>query len=461
MKMHRHLADVALLFLLLAMSSLSSPANAQAFSAQADPLPSWNDGAAKQAIVAYVEKVTRADSKDFVSVPQRIAVLDNDGTLWPEYPMPFQLAFALDEVKRRAAEDTAVAQDPMVQAALTGDVATLMAGKHHDGLMRIMALTHAGMTTDELATRVNDWMATAQHPRFQMPYNQLTYQPMQELLSYLRASGFKTFIVSGGGADFMRVWSEKVYGIPPEQVVGSTGHVKFEVRDGIPVLVKTLDQIFVDDREGKPVGIHQFIGRRPIACFGNSDGDQAMMEYTTIGNPLPSFGMIVHHTDAQREYAYDADAKISGKLTTALTKANELGWTVVDMKSDWNKVWTTPAPEEKPGLNPLAGKWLVEDIAGRGVVDSAQTTIEFVDDGKVAGSTSVNRYSGSVTIDGNKIQLGRMMSTRRAGPPALMDQEAKFLRAMEQVKTFRIAETGLLYFTNAEGQDVLRCSKMN
>jgi len=349
----------------------------------------------------------------------------------------------------------------MVQAALSGDFTTLMAGKHHDGLMRIMALTHAGMTTDENAARVNDWMSTAQHPRFQMPYNRLTYQPMQELLSYLRANEFKTFIVSGGGADFMRVWSEKVYGIPPEQVVGSTGHAKFEIRDGVPVLVKTLDQLFVDDREGKPVGIHQFIGRRPIACFGNSDGDQAMMEYTTIGNPLPSFGMIVQHADAEREYAYDAGAKISGKLTTALTKANELDCTVVDMKSDWNKVWTMTATEDKPALNPLAGKWLVEDIAGRGVVDSGQTRMEFNDDAKVGGSTSVNRYSGSATINANKIQFGRMLSTRRAGPPALMDQEAKFLLAMDQVKSFRIGETGLLSFTDAEGRDVLRYSKMN
>jgi hypothetical protein len=304
-----------------------------------DPLPSWNETPSKRAVIGFVDKVTRTGSSEFVAPADRIAVFDNDGTLWCENPVPFQLAFALDELKRRAPLEPALNSDPMVQAALAGDLGKLLEGKHHDGLLRVVAITHSGMTTDEFNARVVNWLQAAKHPRFQKLYTELTYQPMQELLVYLRSNGFKTFIVSGGGADFMRVLSQDVYGIPPENVVGSTGQVKFEFRDGKPVLVKTLDHLFVDDKEGKPVGIHQFIGRRPIACFGNSDGDQAMLEYTTIGNPRPSFGLIVHHTDADREYAYDANPKSSGKLTTALDAAPKNGWTVVDMKSDWKTVW--------------------------------------------------------------------------------------------------------------------------
>ena len=305
----------------------------------ADPLPSWNDTAPKKAIVAFVEKVTKDGSPDFVPVPERIAVFDNDGTLWPEDPVPFQVAFVLDELKRRAPHEPELAADPMVKAALAGDFAKLLAGKHYDGLMRIVALTHAGMTTEDFRARVEAWLASAKHPRYGKSYDQLTYEPMQEVLRYLRANGFKTFIVSGGGADFMRVWSERVYGIPPEQVVGSTARTTFELRDSGPVLVKTLDYMFVDDKAGKPVGIWQFIGRRPIACFGNSDGDHAMLQYTTINNPRPSFGLIVHHTDAEREYAYDAQPKSSGKLVEALKEAPKRGWSIVDMKTDWKRIF--------------------------------------------------------------------------------------------------------------------------
>jgi phosphoglycolate phosphatase-like HAD superfamily hydrolase len=309
--------------------------------AQIDPLPSWNDGPAKRSITAFVAKVTKDGSSDFVPPAERIAVFDNDGTLWPEDPMPFQVAFVFDELKRRAPNEPELAADPMVQAALAGNVAKLLEGPHHDGLLRIVALTHAGMTTEDFDARVKAWLGSAKHPRFGETYDQLTYQPMQEVLRYLRANGFKTFIVSGGGADFMRVWTERVYGIPPEQVVGSTGRTKFELRDSGPVLVKTLDYLFVDDKAGKPVGIWQFIGRRPIACFGNSDGDQAMLEYTTIKNPRPSFGLIVHHTDAEREFAYDANPKSSGKLVEALKEAPQRGWTVVDMKNDWKQVFAS------------------------------------------------------------------------------------------------------------------------
>jgi phosphoglycolate phosphatase-like HAD superfamily hydrolase len=303
-----------------------------------DPLPSWNDGDAKKSVLAFVTKVTKEGAPDFVPVPERIAVFDNDGTLWPENPLPFQLAFAFDSLKREAPKNPKWKDDPFVKTALDGGAPALLAD-HHKGLFHILGLTHAGMTTDEFTARVENWLKTAKHPRFGKRYDECVYKPMIEVLTHLRANGFKTFIVSGGGADFMRVWTERAYGIPPEQVIGSYAQTKFEMRAGKPVLVKTTEHVFVDDKEGKPVAIHQFIGRRPVMCFGNSDGDKAMLEYTTIGNPRPGFGLIVHHTDAEREYAYDAKPKSSGKLVEALADAPKRGWTVVDMKKDWKTVF--------------------------------------------------------------------------------------------------------------------------
>ena len=303
-----------------------------------DPLPSWQNSETKAAIRQFVQNVTNGSSPDYVPAPERIAVFDNDGTLWPENPLPFQLAFALDELNRRRPEEPAWKDDPAVQAALAGDLHALLAD-HYKGLFRIIELTGSGMTTVEFADRVRAWLSTAKHPRFDRPYDQLAYQPMLELLAYLRAHGFKTFLVSGGGADFMRVFGERVYGVPPEQVVGSNTRVVYELREDGPVLVKTMNDIFIDDKAGKPAGIHQFIGRRPIACFGNSDGDQAMLEYTTINNPRPSLGVIIHHTDAAREYAYDKTPKSTGKLVSALAQAPQRGWLVVDMKHDWLTVF--------------------------------------------------------------------------------------------------------------------------
>tara|TARA_R110002049_G_scaffold50370_2_gene143003 strand:+ start:77505 stop:78884 length:1380 start_codon:yes stop_codon:yes gene_type:complete len=434
----------------------------------AEDLASWNDGPAKQSIIDFVQKVTDQQSDHFVEPTDRIAVFDNDGTLWPEVPIPFQLAFAFDELKRRVPQEPDLKADPMVQAALAGDVGKLLEGKHHDGLLHVIAKTHAGMTTDEFDNRVQEWLATARHPRFDKRYTELTYGPMQEVLAYLRANDFKCFIVSGGGADFMRAWTEDVYGIPPENVVGSMGQTTYEMRDGLPTLVKTLDHLFVDDKEGKPVGIHQFIGRRPIACFGNSDGDQAMLEYTTIGNPRPSFGLIVHHTDAQRESAYDANPKSSGKLTTALSAAAQHGWTVVDMKEDWKSIWqetkdisSINTSHSLAAPNALLGHWLAEDIDSQGVIDRAQSTLEFDTAGSVGGNSSVNRFHGSVKIDGDRIEFGPLAMTRRAGPPALMKQESNFMAALQRVNGFRIAETGLLYLTDENGTDILRFSKID
>ena len=268
-------------------------------SMSADPLPSWNDGPAKQAVLSFIGKVTTEGSPDFLPLAERIAVHDNDGTLWPENPMPFQAAFAVDELNRRIIAEPGLASDPMAQAVLAGDLGKLLAGEHFEGLMRVLALTHAGMTIDEFRAAVETWLASAKHPRFRRPYDELTYQPMQELLRHLRANGFKNFIVSGGGADFMRVWVERVYGIPPERVVGSTTRPAFELRDSGPVLTKTLDYLFVNDKTGKPVAIHQFIGRRPVMCCGNSDGDPRDVAVHHDQQPAPKFG--AHRPPYRRE----------------------------------------------------------------------------------------------------------------------------------------------------------------
>jgi phosphoglycolate phosphatase-like HAD superfamily hydrolase len=319
--------------LLLAFLAAISVAVAQ----PADPLPSWNDGAAKKAIADFVARVTTQGGADFVPPEQRIATFDNDGTLWAEQPIYFQAAFALDRVKAMAPQHPEWKSRQPFKAFLAGDKKAL-AEQGEKGLLTLVTAAHSGMTTDDFAKSVADWLATAKHPRFNRPYNELVYRPMVELLGYLRANGFKTFIVSGGGVEFMRVWAEKAYGIPPEQVVGSSGVVKFQPGpNGKPELMKLAKVEFVDDGPGKPVGINRFIGRRPIFAFGNSDGDLQMLQWTTAG-PGPRFAGIVHHTDAAREYAYDRQSKI-GKLDKALDEAKAKGWTVVDMKQDWKKVF--------------------------------------------------------------------------------------------------------------------------
>jgi haloacid dehalogenase-like hydrolase len=301
-----------------------------------DPLSSWNDGPARQAIVDFVARVTTAGSKDFVPEPERIAVFDNDGTLWAEQPLYFQLAFALDRVQALAPQHPEWQEQQPFKAVLEGNLKTVFASGEH-GLMELVKATHTGMTTAEFEQIVKDWLAAAKHPRFQRPYTDMVYQPMLELLAYLRANGFKTYITSGGGIEFMRPWTENVYGIPPEQIIGSNGKVKFELRDGQPVLVRLPEIDFIDDKAGKPVGIHKFIGRRPIAAFGNSDGDLQMLQWTAAG-PGTRFCLIVHHTDAEREWAYDRQSSI-GRLDKALDEAKQRGWTVLDMKRDWKRVF--------------------------------------------------------------------------------------------------------------------------
>lgn len=305
-------------------------------SAQSDPLPSWNDTAPKAAIIEFVEKVSKEGSPDFVQVPERIAVFDNDGTLWVEHPMYVQLAFALDRVKAEAPNHPEWATTQPFKAVLEGDMKTL-AASGEKGLLDLIMTTHAGMTVTQFQTIVTEWLATARDPRFKKPYTELVYQPMLELLAYLRANGFKTFIVSGGGIEFMRPWTEKVYGVPPEQVVGSSIKTRFEMKDEDPTLFRLPEVNFVDDKAGKPVGIQEHIGRKPIAAFGNSDGDLQMLQWTTLAEGV-RFGLIVHHTDAEREYAYDRKSEF-GRLDLALDAAAINDWTVVDMKADWKQIF--------------------------------------------------------------------------------------------------------------------------
>jgi phosphoglycolate phosphatase-like HAD superfamily hydrolase len=301
-----------------------------------DPLPSWSDTAPKKSIITFVERVTRESSPDFVPEAERIATFDNDGTLWAEKPMYFQLLFALDRVKVLALQHPEWATTEPFASLLKGDVKNALAGGE-PALMKIVVETHSGMDSVEFSQIVLDWVTSARHPITKRLYTEMVYQPMLELTAYLRANGFKTFIVSGGGIDFMRPWTEKTYGIPPEQVVGSSGKTRFELRDTKPILMRLPQIDFIDDGPGKPVGINAHIGRRPIAAFGNSDGDLQMLEWAREGGGV-RFALIVHHTDAEREWAYDRESTV-GRLDKALDAAQAEGWTIVDMKNDWKRVF--------------------------------------------------------------------------------------------------------------------------
>jgi phosphoglycolate phosphatase-like HAD superfamily hydrolase len=301
----------------------------------ADALPSWNDGAAKSAIVGFVEAVITDGGPDYVPPDERIAAFDNDGTLWVEQPYYTLLAFALDRIRALAPEHPEWREQQPFKAVLENDLEALKASGIK-GVMQLVMASHAGMTTEEFETIVEDWIGSSEHPKFARPYTELVYQPMLELLAYLRDNGFKTFIVSGGGVEFMRPWTEQVYGIPPEQVVGSTILTEFALRDDVPVLVRRPEMDFLDDKEGKPVAINKFVGRQPIFAAGNSDGDLQMLQWTT-GTEGRRLGLIVHHDDAEREYAYDGYSHV-GHLDEALDQAEARGWVVVSMKSDWNTV---------------------------------------------------------------------------------------------------------------------------
>ena len=309
--------------------------------ARADALPSWNDGAVKSRLVGFVEQVTDPESSSYVPPAERIAVFDNDGTLWAERPVYFQLLFAVDRVKALAPQHPEWKSEEPFASLLKGDLEGALAGGEQ-AVAKIVMATHAGMTTEEFARIVRDWLATTRHPVTKRPYTEMVYQPMLELLAFLRANGFKTFIVSGGGVEFLRPWTEQVYGVPPEQVVGSSIEVKYEIRDGEPILTRLPEINFVNDGAGKPVGIHRHIGRRPILAFGNSDGDFEMLEWTTTGAG-PRLGLLVHHDDAEREFAYDRQSHV-GRLDRGLDEAGKRGWVLVSMKGDWRTIHPPAGP---------------------------------------------------------------------------------------------------------------------
>jgi phosphoserine phosphatase len=313
----------------ISIALLSAPVRAE------DPLPSWTEGTTKRSILAFVAAVTDPKNKDFVDMPARIATFDNDGTLWAEQPLYFELMFSIDRIKQLAPKHPEwKAQEPYA-SILRGDPQAVLSDKK--AALELIAATHAGMTTDEFQNVVKDWLATAKHPRFKRPYTALAYQPMRELLHYLRSNGFKTFIVSGGGVEFMRAMSVQTYGVPPQEVIGSSGKQSFEIKDGKPQLTKLPEVDFIDDKAGKPLAIQRVIGRRPIAAFGNSDGDLEMLQYTCVGE-RGRLCLIVHHTDAAREWAYDRDSKI-GHLDKALDEAQAQHWTIASIKTDWVRVF--------------------------------------------------------------------------------------------------------------------------
>lgn len=305
--------------------------------AQADPLPSWTDGEAKNRILTFVETVTDPDNEEFVPVADRIAVFDNDGTLWSEQPVYFQFLYALDKLKQMAEADPSVLTSDVLKAAAAGDL-EVVAKAGHDGLIEIVMISHAGLTVQDFQADVAKWISDARHPTKDMPLLGMTYQPMLELLRYLRDEGFTTYIVSGGGIHFMRAFAEDTYGIPPENIIGSAGNGSYQVVGGKPVLMKDPGIAFIDDKEGKPLGIDAKIGKRPILAGGNSDGDFQMLEWVTSGDG-PRFGLLVHHTDADREWAYDRESSI-GKLVKGLDEADDRGWLLVDMQKDWRRVWS-------------------------------------------------------------------------------------------------------------------------
>lgn len=301
-----------------------------------DPLPSWNQGSTREAILDFIQAVTDEQGPDFIPVADRVAVFDNDGNLWSEQPAYFQLFFAIDRVKALAAEHPEWQDTQPFQSILEDDLETFASFGEH-GILEVVMATHAGMTTEEFEEVVSHWLATARHPRFDRPFTDLVYQPMLELMDYLRANDFKVYIVSGGGIDFMRVWVEEVYGVPRDQVVGSSIKTVFTLEEGKAEIQRVAEMDFIDDKEGKPIGINRFIGRRPVFASGNSDGDLPMMQYTASGEGK-RFMLYLHHTDAEREWAYDRESHV-GRLDKGLEEAEEKGWTVIDMQKDWKVVY--------------------------------------------------------------------------------------------------------------------------
>lgn len=407
-----------------------------------DLLPSWSDTAPKQAIIQFVEKVTREGGPDFVPPAERIATFDNDGTLWVEQPMYIQLAFALDRVKALAPNHPEWKTTQPFKAAIEDDIKGLAAAGMK-GLVQLLMATHAGMTSEEFEQIVKNWLATAKHPRTGRLYTEMIYQPMLELLGYLRANGFKTYIASAGGIEFMRAVAEQIYGIPPEQVIGSSIKMKFEVRDGKPALIRLPELDFIDEKDGKPVGIHKFIGRRPLAAFGNSDGDFQMLEWTTSGSG-PRLGLYVHHDDAAREFAYDRTSSI-GRLDRGLEEAPARGWVVVSMQRDWRRVFAFTesgggAPSDSSALTGI--RWRVVELSGIPVATPLHGERPFIlfDAAKrqATGYAGCNQFFGGYSLEGDALTFGPTGATKRACPDLETGLETEFFKALDATRRWEI-----------------------
>ncbi|TCK02694.1 heat shock protein HslJ [Marinobacterium mangrovicola] len=430
---------------------------APAWAASADPLPSWNSGAAKDSIIEFVDNVTDPESGQYLPPAKRIATFDNDGTLWSEKPLYFQFYFALDRLKAMAPEHPEWQTTEPFASYLAGDVDKMVA-HGEEGVLKVVAATHAGQTTEEFRQAAEQWLKTARHGSTGKLFTEMAFQPMLELLDYLRESDFKTFIVSGGGVDFIRSFAEEVYGIPPYQVVGSSIKATYEVRDGKPVMVKQPEIAFVDDKEGKPVGIHQYIGARPVLAFGNSDGDYQMLDWVTSGEG-PSLGLLLHHTDALREWSYDRKSLV-GTLDHGLDDADEKGWVLVDMKQDWNSVYPEK-PADPTQAQLFDHSWRIEYIEGRGVVDNSPAAIDFAPDARVSGNSSCNSFSGQFSIAGGDLSFGQLVSTRRACIDSLMEQENRFLNALGLVQQWHISPEGWLFLMDETGYVIMRASALS
>lgn len=430
----------------------------QVVSAQDGPLPSWSDDGAKQVLIEFVSATTTPGSPSFISPNNRIAVFDDGGTLWPESPVPFHFAFAMNEIKRLNPKVPIWDTNDLIQAVVSGEQQSYNDSEMAN-LSSILAEQQVGLTTDEFTQRIQSWAMLAKHPRFKRRYLDLAYQPMLEVIALLKSKGFTCYIIVEHDADFVRAWSQTMLGIPPDQVFGPFAPVAVELRDGKPVVIKSLGQP-TSQPDSKLIAIHRHIGRYPVLCFANSDTDEQVLKATTARTP--SLGVIIHHTDQEREYVYDEQPSSTGKLSTVLEMATSNHWTVVDMKTDWKDVFMEPAQSapEFAGV-PTGIDFVVEEVSGTGVIDSSGAIIRFEPDNQVSGSTGCNRFSGATIIGAEQLVIGPISMTRRACAPAIMDQEKRISQALQQVATYRFDDkTDILHFYDKDSQSVMRLSRV-
>jgi len=439
----------------LACFGVSSPGVAQD-----DLLPSWNDNAAKKSILDFVAAATTEDSKGFLNPAARVAIFDDDGTLWPESPIPFRFAFAIDELRRLNASEPGWDTNDLLQAAIKGERQSFT-GPEMATLSVTLAEKQIGLSQEELTQRIETWALQAKHPRFKRPYTDLPFQPMLEVISLLKTNGFKCYILADQDADFVRIWSEEIFGIPKEQVFGPFSPLTVEWRDELPVLLKPLARASDIVENIKLVEIHRHIGRLPVICFANADSDLPVLIATT-NQGTPSLGVIIHHTDQDREYFYDAQPSSTGKLTEALTMATSNHWSVVDMKTDWKSMFLEPKSTANDFVGiPSGVEFAVESIGGVPVIESSGAMIRFEPQSQVSGSTGCNRFSCSFTIEAKTLVLGPIAMTRRACAPAIMEQESRMSQSLQRVANYKFDEdTDSLHLFDKDSQLLMKFSRV-